>query len=259
MEEEGIDLKVKTYGPVWSRIQTLVIAPWFQILMTSLVVLYLMLTGMEIMLAFFQDRGVDDPLLESIDGFVDITNCCIVAVFLVETLARAAIHAGGWVGYFSSPWNILDLAVLIGCAFLEVVDYIEYLVMSEASTIVASVRLVSSLRTINMLHYNHIDNEILINRSLKATITELQDKCDAFSQDSTRLQGELDAKRHSIAKVEHDFNSIQENMMSVQSKSWGNLVPSYFSLELTNKRSKSRFKRVTSTQRPKSKCRVVTC
>ncbi|KAJ9073524.1 hypothetical protein DSO57_1015478 [Entomophthora muscae] len=172
-----------------------------------------------------------------------------MGLFLIETMARAALHAGGWVRYFSSPWNVLDIVVLIVCITLELFDFLKYFVLSEAATLIASVRLMSSLRTINMLYYNSIHTEILINRSLESTITELQDRCNAITQDSTRLQGELDTKRHSIAKVEHDFNSIQENMMSAQSKSWGSLVPSSFAWELTNKRSKTKLRQARTTQK----------
>lgn len=178
-----------------------------------------------------------------------------MGVFFVETLARAALHEEGLLGYFSNLENMLDLIVLLFCGTLEILDYLKYFDLVGASTLVASVRLMSSLRTINMLYHSAIDTEDLINRSLESTVEDLQEKCNSLAYSGMRLCEELQEKRHLISQIKLDLSALENNMISVQRKSWDSLVPSGFVLDIANKRSKTRSKRAETIKLSRRKKR----
>ncbi|KAJ9081592.1 hypothetical protein DSO57_1013121 [Entomophthora muscae] len=139
------------------------------------------------------------------------------------------------------------MGMLMACGALEIVDTLNIFQVAQGSTLIAIVRIVSSLRTLSMLHRSAIDKEVYFNRSLEATICELMNKIDARQDENKQIEDDIFFRRGSITKAKEQLDSINENMMAIQSKSWRNLVPSSFNVDLANKRSKSRKNRTGPT------------
>lgn len=169
-----------------------------------------------------------------------MVNCIFLGIFFLETLVRAALFRGGWLGYFASPWNLLDLLMIVASGALELVDILDILDVSHGSTLIGIVRMVSSLRTLNMLNSIAINTEVLINQSLESIIHDLQAKCSALETTGNQIRDEIDDKHRCTQKVEEQLDSLLTNMLGTMQNSWNMLVPSSFILDQTKKNIKPR-------------------
>ncbi|KAJ9085829.1 hypothetical protein DSO57_1010170 [Entomophthora muscae] len=157
-----------------------------------------------------------------------------MSFFVTETLARAAVHDGGWKHHFSSNLNILDLVLVLASGVLELVDLILRLEISEAIPLIATLRLVSSLRNISMLHWSKIDKEIKRNESLEASILELEYDLDLKDSDNVRLEKELAARRRKTRRTEDDIQNLIAKTSKAQATSWNHLVPAPMAIGMSS-------------------------
>ncbi|KAJ9074292.1 hypothetical protein DSO57_1007982 [Entomophthora muscae] len=162
-----------------------------------------------------------------------------MTVFLTEALVRAKLYREGIGAYFSNLWNSMDTLLIFISAVFEVIDLLHFLQLKWLIPILATMRLISSLRTIGMLYKKAIDAELLINELLEDTIHQLNYELDIKDSDQARLIEELAAKRKKILQTENDSQVVKSKMITAQRSSWGSLVPATYG--------------ITSVSRPSSK------
>ncbi|KAJ9085817.1 hypothetical protein DSO57_1010157 [Entomophthora muscae] len=168
---------------------------------------------------------------------VNMTNLSIMVLLCIETLLRGATQKGGLVSFFSDKWNLLDWLMIVTSGACEAVDLILVLDLSRAVPVIATVRLISSLRNVIRLHRSSIAVETSFEERLRAEIIRLEYELDLKLSDNGRLDDELNAKRRKIARTTDDRKKIDFKMLKAQRVSWESLVPSVYSF---NSKSKSR-------------------
>ncbi|KAJ9081589.1 hypothetical protein DSO57_1013118 [Entomophthora muscae] len=188
---------------------------------------------------------------------MEIINFSLLGTFLAETLVRAALTRGGWLGYFSNPWNLLDFALIVASAVLEILDLLNILEVADESTMFGIVRVVSSLRTISMLHRNTINTESLINRAKKDTIAKLLHKINARESENISVSDELGATNRQIQKVKDEAERIKTHVIITRKKSWDQLVPKSFSISKVQKDSKGPAKSTPKKNKSTNSFKVV--
>lgn len=186
------------------------------------------------------------PAWELASKAIDVVNCTFLATFLAETLVRAALSEGGCPAYFGSLWNVMDLAVIVASGTLEVVDLLDMLQVSHESTLVGIVRMVSSLRTVLMLHRSAIHAEALINYSRQVAVRDLQRTLAAKEDENARLADQANDYLKRSDKTSLQIDCLRTNILGSQRKSWNRLVPNSFHIGLTKKTIKARPKRSKS-------------
>lgn len=167
-------------------------------------------------------------------------NCAILVFFMSETVLRVALHRGGWLSYLSNPCNVLDLLVMPANVVFEVVSYLQYTDCSEVAAIIAVIRVVCSLRTINVLNRLSIEDEALTNTRLHSTLLALGHMCSLRESENRRLSKEILVRRKLTKAAQAEMVAIGTNVMSVQRRRWQQLVPSSFSLSFARRSVRSR-------------------
>ncbi|KAJ9085824.1 hypothetical protein DSO57_1010164 [Entomophthora muscae] len=167
----------------------------------------------------------NEPLWRLLARVINIFNLSTMSIFVIETLVRAAIYEGGWKLHFSNNMNIMDLMLIFASGVLELIDLILRLEISEVIPLIATMRLVSSLRNISMMYWSTIDTELTKNELLEADIRELEYDLDLKDSDNVRLEKELAARRRKIKQTEGDIQNLIAKTSKAQATSWSHLVP----------------------------------
>ncbi|KAJ9066556.1 hypothetical protein DSO57_1008493 [Entomophthora muscae] len=127
----------------------------------------------------------------------------------METLVRAKLYRDGVLKYFTDLWNSMDTLLIFISAVFEVIDLLRVLKLKWLIPILATMRLISSLRTIAMMYRKLIYAELLINELLEDTIYQLSSELDLKHIDTARLAEDLTAKRERILQIEND-NQVEK-------------------------------------------------
>ncbi|KAJ9081585.1 hypothetical protein DSO57_1013114 [Entomophthora muscae] len=151
----------------------------------------------------------------------------MLGIFLVETLVRAGLTKGGYLGYLSSCWNAIDLAVIMACSILGVIDMLGILHVYQFSLVVV-VHIVSSLRILYLLHRTAIGKEANINRIKEADVRDLQRILDAKVFENIRLEDHLGDFQKRSTKAFNQINSLEDSLLDFQQNT---LALSSFSLK----------------------------
>ncbi|KAJ9074297.1 hypothetical protein DSO57_1007987 [Entomophthora muscae] len=127
----------------------------------------------------------------------------------METLVRAKLYRDGVLKYFTDLWNSMDTLLIFISAVFEVIDLLRVLKLKWLIPILATMRLISSLRTIAMMYRKLIYAELLINELLEDTIYQLSSELDLKHIDTARLAEDLTSKRERILQIEND-NQVEK-------------------------------------------------
>ncbi|KAJ9078676.1 hypothetical protein DSO57_1004301 [Entomophthora muscae] len=222
MQVEEEDSK---HGPFFIFVNDVVTSPKFQTGMTVLVFIYVLAASIGMILEF-EHFLRNDPLWKVLASAVNIFNLIVMSFFVTETLARAAVHDGGWKYHFSSNLNILDLVLVLASGVLELVDLILRLEISEAIPLIATLRLHAAL--------GKIDKEITSNEALEASILELEYDLDLKDSDNVRLEKELAARRRKTRRTEDDIQNLIAKTSKAQATSWNHLVPAPMAIGMSS-------------------------